>query len=362
MLGVSVSVGGLVALISVSHGMRTSLDSYMVASGAQLIVMSRNAGDLAFSKVGQKEIDDIAAIDGVSAISRANFTMLSFPKLAKHHKKIPMMLCFGRFPGEYYMGRYTDMLAAGGRLPVKEHEILVGANVARDVGMKVGDTLPLFHTTHLGVTEYEVVGLYESPISWENGGLIVHGDIIRVETGKEDTYPLLFVYTNDKSLDRVQKAIDDRYEHLAAISPSEFTNRFAPQMEMMDDFISLITIIAMVVGILGVLNTMMMSVAERTREIGMLRALGWSRRLIVKMIVAEGVLLSVIGGFIGLGIGVAGTELLIALFPGGWLDALYLPSTFVYGATVALVVGVLAALYPAVRAANLKPVEALRYE
>ena len=107
---------------------------------------------------------------------------------------------------------------------------------------------------------------------------------------------------------------------------------------------------------------MMMSVSERTREIGMLRALGWSRGLIIKAIVTEGVLLSVVGGIFGLGLGYAGTEVLIMVFPGGWLDALYQPSTFLFGGAVALTVGVLAAVYPAVRAANLRPVEALRYE
>jgi putative ABC transport system permease protein len=102
-------------------------------------------------------------------------------------------------------------------------------------------------------------------------------------------------------------------------------------------------------------------VSERTREIGMLRALGWERGRVVGMIFLEGVFLSLIGGVFGLLLGFAGTESLVALYPGA-LVARYLVSTFVKGLLVGLFVGVVAAVYPAYRAANLRPVEALRYE
>ena len=122
------------------------------------------------------------------------------------------------------------------------------------------------------------------------------------------------------------------------------------------------TAIAIAIGVLGVLNTMMMSVSERTREIGMLRALGWPRSLIARLIVIEGLLLSILGGLLGLLLGWAGAQLLATYWQDGALEAVYKPSTFALGMGVALFVGVVAALYPAWRAANLRPVEALRYE
>ena len=359
MLGVSVSVAGIIALISVSHGMRSSLDEYMVESGASLIVFSRDAAGLEYSMISSDEIAQIRNLDGVRDISRASFTMLKFPRLAKTHRPYPLLFVFGRFPEERIMERYTDLVQEG-RLPKERHEIMVGVGVAESAKIKLGDRMPLFRREHFGIKEYEVVGLFESPISWENAGFIVNAEVVMKETGKP--VALLFLYTGLSDKPSVQAAVSETFDHLDAVTPQEFTSRFATQMEVIDDFILLVTAIAMILGILGVLNTMMMSVTERTREIGMLRALGWSRSLIVKMIVTEAVLLSVIGGVIGLGIGVLGTEVLIASFPGGWLDAVYLPATFAYGATVALVVGVLAALYPAARAANLRPVEALRYE
>lgn len=359
MLGVAVSVAGIVALISVAHGMRSSLDTYMVESGASLIVFSRDAAGLEYSMIAPEEIEKIKQFDGVEDVSRSTFTMLKSPLLGPTHKPYALIFVFGRFPDERIMQRYVAMLKRG-RLPTERHEIMVGLTVADYADMKIGDKLPLFRREHLGIKEYEIVGIFHSPIRWENGGLVVHGDVVMKETGKPVS--LLFLYTRASAREAVQAAVSGTFDHLDAVTPPQFTSRFATQMEVIDDFILLVTIIAMILGVLGVLNTMMMSVSERTREIGMLRALGWSRGLIIKAIMTEGVLLSLVGGIFGLGIGYVGTEVLIAVFPGGWLDALYQPSTFLFGGAVALTVGVLAAVYPAVRAANLRPVEALRYE
>jgi len=361
MLGVSVSVAGIVALISVAHGMRASLDTYMADSGASLLVFSRGRADLAFSQVSLEEIERIEKIEGVEEVSRANFDMAMFPKLGEGHKPMPILLCFGRIPGERIMERYGDMLLDG-RMPQDPSEILVGTFAAEESSLKVGDRVPLYRKQHLGIAEYEVVGIYESDITWENGGIIIDARVLQDVLGKPDSFNLIFLYTATKNREAVKERIEKEFEHLVAIAPDQFTNRFAAQMEMIDHFVLIVTIIALVVGVLGVLNTMMMSVSERTREIGMLRALGWSRGLVVRVILAEGMLLSVVGGVIGLVLGVLGTEALIAWFPNGFIEALYSTETFVKGMMVAVVVGVLAAIYPAARAANLKPVEALRYE
>ncbi|MHC4958125.1 MAG: ABC transporter permease [Planctomycetota bacterium] len=355
MLGVSVSVAGIVALISVAQGMRTSLDDYMEGSGASLIVFSGNVADLIFSRVKQAEIDAIAGMDDVDAVARVNFLMVRPPKLGKDKPTIPTLFCFGRYPEERTMQRFQRFLREG-RVIEKPDEILVSRFISDRLGWSIGDELPLFGGTST------IVGLYQSSIPWENGGLIVHAEVLAKQLGRTDNYTLIFVYTASEKIDAVQARIKAAYPGFQVIPPDEFTMAFDEQLALIDEFIYIITLIALVVGVLGVLNTMMMSVAERTREIGMLRALGWSRGRVLRTIMIEGVLLSVIGGGIGLLLGVGGTEALIAWYDDAYLVARYLPETFAYGALVALVVGVLAALYPAMRAANLRPVEALRYE
>ena len=348
MLGVSVSVAGVIALISVSQGMRHSMDRYMTESGASLLVFSAGVSDLSHSKVTRVEVDRIAAMQGVDAVSRAQFSDYTLPGL-------PTFFLFGRYPEERIMEKYRRFLVEG-RLFEKPTEVMVSRLVAEALRVKVGMKVPVFGT------EYEVTGIYESDIPWENGGIVIHGDVLGKQLGRGDNYTLLFVYTSEEARGGVRARIEAELPHLRAIPPREFTNTFAEQLAIVDEFISLITVIALVVGVLGVLNTMMMSVSERTREIGTLRALGWSRGRVVRCILLEGLLLSCVGGAFGLLLGVVGTEVLVALWQKAYLTARFLPSTFVKGGLVALVVGVSAALYPAYRAASLRPVEALRYE
>ena len=107
---------------------------------------------------------------------------------------------------------------------------------------------------------------------------------------------------------------------------------------------------------------MMMSVSERTRELGTLRALGWTGRRVLGVIVIEGSFISIAGGLLGIGFGYLGPELLLAFFSRGYLVASYLPQTFLHGFLLALTVGLLGSLYPAMKASALQPAEALRYE
>ncbi len=353
MLGVSVAVAGIVALISVARGMRTSLDDYMTNTGASLVVHRKNVADLVFSTVSKKEIEELRRVPGVQDVSRANFSLEQLPKTGGRKPLLPVVLCFGRFPEDRIMNMYRAGLADGKLFQTKD-EIIVSRYLAETLDWGVGTTVKLFGQT------FTVVGTYTSRIAWENQGLVLHGDVVSKQLGR-DGYTVAFVYTADKDRDAVQKRIRTAFPRLDAVPPGLITAQFEDQFAVLDEMIQLVTIIALIIGVLGVLNTMMMSVSERTREIGMLRAVGWPRRLVVRAILFEGVLLATIGGLIGLGLGYAGTELLLYFHPTS-LVATYETATFVSGFTVGLCVGVLAAIYPAFRAANLKPVEALRYE
>ncbi|MCK4471092.1 MAG: ABC transporter permease, partial [Anaerolineae bacterium] len=106
-----------------------------------------------------------------------------------------------------------------------------------------------------------------------------------------------------------------------------------------------------------------MSVLERTREIGVLRALGWRRRHVLGMILQESLVLGAVGGVCGILLGLGLTGLLL-LAPGtfGAIEPVYTPQLFVQAMVIALIAGALGGLYPAWRATRMRPVEALRYE
>jgi len=121
--------------------------------------------------------------------------------------------------------------------------------------------------------------------------------------------------------------------------------------------------IAIFLSALGVLNTMLMSVIERTRELGILRAVGWSRTLIVRLILGESFLISLSGVVLGTALAWSGVFALArcsftqTLVPGGLA-----PAAIAVGATVGILAGLGGAIYPALRATCVDPMEALRYE
>ena len=123
-----------------------------------------------------------------------------------------------------------------------------------------------------------------------------------------------------------------------------------------------IALMALIVGGLGMTNTMVMSVIERTREIGVLRA-GWRKRRVLGMIVRESVALSLLGGIAGTLAGVIlGFALNLHPMMQGFFRMEYSVGLFAQAFGVALVLGIIGGVYPAWRASNLQPVEALRYE
>jgi putative ABC transport system permease protein len=121
--------------------------------------------------------------------------------------------------------------------------------------------------------------------------------------------------------------------------------------------------VAVFIGGIGVLNTMFMSVFERTREIGILRAIGWRPSRVMRMILMESVLLSVGGGIIGT-LGGLGLIKLLSHLPtvNGVVQAAISTQIVVTGFAIAIIVGLVGAAYPAYRGSRLLPTEALRHE
>ena len=124
-------------------------------------------------------------------------------------------------------------------------------------------------------------------------------------------------------------------------------------------FLVAVALISLIVGSIGIMNIMLVTVTERTREIGIMKALGFSSMDILLLFLVESVIISLFGGLLGLGLGIGGAYVVTTFLK---LPFFYSPYIFEAGLLVALIVGVVAGVYPASKAAKLTPVDALRYQ
>jgi putative ABC transport system permease protein len=265
-------------------------------------------------------------------------------------------LVLGRDVGDELLAAYRSPALAG-RLLEDPDEIMLGEIAAEELGKRPGDKFDLFGR------ELEVVGVYRTGVRWENGGAVVDARLLREQlTMPAGSAMVAFVYLrDDEALPLVTLQLQASYPKLRVL-PTAFLASGFEQLAYVDAFIWVISLAALIVGAIGVLNTMLMNVSERVREIGTLRAFGWPKAMVMRLILGEGLVTSVLGGLAGWLLGVVAAELLMELVPQGILEPVYGWRIFGRAIAVAILLGLLGALYPAWRASRLQPAEALRYE
>jgi putative ABC transport system permease protein len=229
--------------------------------------------------------------------------------------------------------------------------------MANSLHRDVGDTI------ELSGSRFKVVGIYESKMSWEEvGGVITLRDV-QSFSGRPRKVMMYAVKLVDPSQsEEIAASINQQFPEVHASLASDFVEQM-PDMKTMDGMIGGISFISILIGGIGVLNTMLMAVFERTREIGVLRALGWRRRFVMTMILKEALLLGILGGLAGVLIAF-GMVYLIQKEPtmGAYFNTSWDLTVFLRAGIIALVLGLLGGAYPAYRATRLQPLEALRYE
>ncbi|MHC1783150.1 MAG: ABC transporter permease [Anaerolineaceae bacterium] len=215
----------------------------------------------------------------------------------------------------------------------------------------------------IGGSRYKIVGIYESNVSWEElGGVITLRDA-QTLTGKPRKVTMYGVKLADNvDAEKMVEKINTSNPDIHASLSGDFVDQMADMQNtyaMMDGM----NFMAILIGGLGVMNTMLMAVLERTREIGVMRALGWRRRNILGLIMRESILLGLAGGILGVVIATF-FGFIISITPGS--VGMYAPSysfgLIIQSILAAVALGLVGGLYPAYKATKQEPVEALRYE
>jgi putative ABC transport system permease protein len=259
--------------------------------------------------------------------------------------------------------RMWKMEAIEGRLgKLSPNEFVVDDNLAETRGWKVGDTVKV--RIEAVERDYTLVGIYKATPS-------IQGPVL-AEAATEDfagglAYQGFVSVSQGTDVAATVAAVDKIMADYPGVTVGDMS-AFLEQFNQIFDFLLLaITIllgVALLIALLGILNTLLLSIVERTRELGLVRAIGLSRGGVVGMVGVESILIAVFGCLLGLLVGVgAGVALSQALIEADFMTTIVLPWTnlIIYVAT-AIFFGVLAALVPAWRAARLNVLDAIAYE
>ncbi len=345
-LGIGLGVGLVVALGGMADGIVNQLSSMGNKSG-ELTISEAKAADITLARVDEKIGRWVASLPAVESVSGMLMNVSTVSSAS-------YFLTFGLDPTSYAIQHFT--ITEGERLE-SPRQIILGKVVARNLKKQVGDTV------RISGSAYRIVGIYETGISYEEGGGVISLKEAQTLFRKPNQVSLFYVKLKDTSqADAVRQQVAARWPELTVSSSSEFAEKTS-RVQTFRTEVAALSFISILVGGIGIMNAMLMSVYERTREIGTLRALGWRRRRVIGMIVRESLVLSFLSGLAGIALGV-GLGWFISLSPeiGTFLQGSYSIQLFAQAMLIALFLGGIGALYPAWRAANLSPIEALRYE
>lgn len=351
----STAVAAVVSLVGISNGFARSFSDVYKAHGIDLVVSRKGAADRLSSGISAAAAAMIREIDTVRDAAELLLDTLSLEDEGIYG--VPTM---GMRPDCWLMDDYR--LVSGRRLSAEGRmEVMLGSQLADRLRDRLGGQLVFFEDE-----SFAIVGVFESYSAWENSSLLMPLNQLQRLTDRENQVTYVNVVLTDSAssadMHRVTEAIARLDERLVAMPTEDFV-KTDTRMRLAKGMAWMTSSVALLIGAIGLFNTMMMSVYERTREIGVLRAIGWKRNRIVRMILAEAGLLSALAAVAGSLLGSLMTwGLSRAPMVAGTIPAAIDWSVIGQGLVIAMVIGVLGAAYPAIRAARLVPTEALRHE
>ncbi|HEY2759445.1 MAG TPA: FtsX-like permease family protein [Pirellulales bacterium] len=355
-VGLAVAVGAVVSLVGVATGFENEFLNIYGSRHVDIVVQRAGSGTEAINRVLPESIlEPIKELKGVKQVVGGLLDVLKF-----ENENLEGVLLNG-WPADCPL--FDDLkMVEGRRLKTDDqNKIVIGSVLAANLGKKVGDTIGLYDSTY----PHEVVGIYESPIPVENAGAVVLQSDLQDMMNRKGQIAGVTV-TADQPID--EAGLQALCRRIEAIQPglleAKTANDFVTNMQQIRiarGVAWLTSAIALIIGAIGMLNTMIMSVFERTKEIGTLRAIGWKRRRVVGMVLGESVMLSIGGAVLGSVVGVLLLKFLSHMpNTAGVVTGKIDPPVIAQGFLVAIVVGFCGSIYPAVWSANLLPTEALR--
>jgi putative ABC transport system permease protein len=379
-LGIVVGIAAVIALFGLGQGVRTNFhDNYSSLTQSIIISKTKAASGPIHSTEALRE-SDLTALSNTGSPAIVGVTPLRAGQAVIKYGQNAISVSIAGV-SDYYLKIRGRVLAAGRMFTDQENVdksrvVVIGPDVV--TYLFGGDNNKALNSwVRVGRLQFQVVGILTPQNDSQDGLGLLPLNSAREVIGGADT--LVGIGVVATTVEQVPEAYDivtrvmDKEHGIAlpgardyrAVAVSTQVNRINNVVELLTWFTMVVALIALFVGALGVANIMLVTVKERTAEIGVRKAIGARRSAIMKQFLTEAVILSGAGGVVGVGVGAAVTVLAADLLPRyvpelGAPELSLLPIVAAFGLSV--LIGLLAGGYPALRAARLHPIDALRAE
>ena len=376
MLGVIIGVGSVITLVSIGEGVKSSISEQIQGLGSNLVLVTPGKGAVGMNAssmgaaVSELSYEDALAVERNSEAVKSVAPLIESGANVEYLGETKATLLSGTT--ESYGEVRNSPLAAGdffttGDIRGYRHVAVIGDTVSRKI---FGRDNPVGKNIMLNKVGFEVIGVMEK----KGPTLTIDNDdrvFIPITVAEEmlDTNQVNMMFVQAGSPDLVSTAVAEtrriigsrhKKNDFVVSEQEDILNTFQGIMGTLTGMLGGIAGVSLVVGGIGIMNIMLVTVTERTREIGIRKAVGAKKRDIMFQFLLESIFISALGGMLGIAAGFFGARLLGRVIPR--LPTVISPWSIAAAFIFALLVGLFFGIYPARKAARLDPIQALRYE
>jgi putative ABC transport system permease protein len=381
LIGLSIPILGILGLFCLSNGLR-DLVGATLSRIEGLIILREDVPSPVFSRLPASLAADLQKMPGVSSVApevwglapviegrgmllqsvlsgKGMNSIFDKPVIAGQdivaHQNLRSAV-FPRALKENGSGRFLQPGDEG------KQRVVISRKIAKQHPDERGHPKQVGETLRIGGKPFEIIGLYET------GSMILDVVIVTdIESARailnepKDSVSCIYVEAADPSQTSVlASAIEKAHPGFDARSMKEAQANFGSLMGQVDSFLLMTVSLALVVGIVGIINTMLMSTTERFLEFGVLRTNGWSQGNILALVTLESAYLGLLAGVAGCLLAAIGTSVINQFLRDAGIHLAMTPSLMALGIGLSVLMGTFGGLYPAWRAAQLLPMDAIR--
>jgi putative ABC transport system permease protein len=351
-LGVAMAVSSFIVLVSLSRGVENAWKRSLEERGVHMLAISREAVELLTATLDEDLAGRIAMVPGVADVAG------ELVNLVKIEDNVHVVM--RGWPDGSFL--WDTLRLEEGDIPKPDDGmgVVIGRTLSTALAAGIGD--PLVFMGH----EFKIVGISVSAGVMNDGAVIMRlGTLQKVfqRRNRVTTFMLrLRTPGNRQAVEETKRRLCEQLPALSFVVTRDIADN-SDILQVLRASAWSVSLVAIITALVFILNTLLMSVTERTREIGVLSAIGWQPSRVLTMIVIEGMALAAVGSVAGAAIGIAGVHWLAQLPKlRSMCEIVVTCRLLAETAAASVFLGAAGSLYPALRALRLRPVDALKYE